>query len=132
MTLLETILGTPAEVYHRATLQERRLVERMLATILPISRRMAGIRNDSAVSSSLQRYELEAIRVPTMIVSAADDRYQTYESSFYTAEEITDARFIGFPHGGHLLLGHEAEVQRQIMTFLAQYVEAKKLPRVAV
>ncbi|MBV8543163.1 MAG: alpha/beta hydrolase [Acidobacteria bacterium] len=118
MTLLKTILGTPVENYRNATANERRAVDRMLRSILPISRRAAGIWNDSVVSSNLTRYPLEDIRVPTLIVSAADDLYGTYESSFYTAEEIGGAMFVGFATGGHLLIGHQEEVQSQIRMFL--------------
>jgi len=118
MTLLKTILGTPVEVYWKATKEERRSVDRMLRSILPISRRSAGIWSDSVVSSNLTRYPLEDIRVPTLIISAADDLYGTYEPSFYTAEEIGGAQFVGFATGGHLLIGHETEVRSQIGSFL--------------
>ena len=90
----------------------------MLRTILPISRRVAGIRNDSEVASNLTRYPLEEMRVPTLVISAADDLYDTYESGLHTAEHIRDAKFTGFSTGGHLLLGHEAEVRSEITSFL--------------
>jgi 2-hydroxy-6-oxonona-2,4-dienedioate hydrolase len=131
MTLLKTILGTPVEVYWKATKDERRSVDQMLRSILPISRRAAGIWNDSVVSSNLTRYQLEDIRVPTLIISAADDLYGTYESSFYTAEEIEDAKFVGFATGGHLLIGHEAEVRSQITSFLER-VEAVSRAALAI
>ena len=106
-----------------AALDERRVVDQMLRSILPISRRAAGIWNDSVVSSNLTRYPLEDIRVPTLIISAADDLYGTYESSFYTAEEIGGAMFAGFATGGHLLIGHQEEVQSQIRRFLLESVD---------
>lgn len=120
MTLLQTILGTPVEAYRNATADERRNVDRVLDSIIPISRRVAGIWNDAAVSDGLTRYELEDIRVPTLVISAADCLYGTYESSFYTAEAMIDARFVGFPTGGHLLLGHDAEVRAEVTSFLAE------------
>ena len=122
MTLLKTILGTPVPVYWKAARDERQRVDQMLRSILPISRRAAGIWNDSVVSSNLTRYPLEDIRVPTLIISAADDLYGTYESSFYTAEQIEDAKFVGFATGGHLLIGHQAEVRSEIRTFLMEAV----------
>ena len=99
----------------------------MLQTILPISRRVAGIRNDSAVAASLTRYALEDVRVPTLVISAADDLYGTYDGSFYTAEEIREGRFIGFPTGGHLLLGHEADVRAQLRGFLMEQREMRAM-----
>lgn len=120
MTLLETILGTPVPDYRNAMPDERRNVDRMLNSIMPISRRAEGIRNDSVVSSNLTPYELEALRVPTLVLSAADDLYGTYERGRFTAEQIPDAEFVGFATGGHLLLGHAAEVRARISGFLSE------------
>lgn len=132
MTLLETILGTPVDAYRSATTDERRSVDQMLRSILPVSRRVAGIWNDSVVSSNLTRYPLEDIRVPTLVISAADDLYGTYESGLYTADQIHDAKFVGFTTGGHLLLGHEAEVRSQITRFLKERLEFPKGTAMAV
>lgn len=71
MALLKTILGTPVPDYRNAMPEERRNVDRMLESILPISRRADGIRNDGIVSANLTRYELETMRVPTLVISAA-------------------------------------------------------------
>ncbi len=127
-TLVKTILGTPVAVYRSATIEERRGVDRMLSTILPIGRRVAGIWNDSDVASSLTRYPLEGIRVPTLVISAADDLYDTYESGLHTAEQIRDARFVGYSMGGHLLLGNEAEVRSEITSFLTEHL-ADDMPK---
>lgn len=126
MTLLQTILGTPVADYRNATAVERRNVDRLLHSILPISRRFAGIRNDSLVSADLTRYALEDIRVPTLVISAPDDLYGTYESSVYTARKIPNARFAGFASGGHLLLGHETEVRAKVTGFVAEQLEGKR------
>jgi len=124
-TLVKTLLGTPVPVYRSATSEDRRSVDEMLRTILPISKRVTGIRNDSAVASSLTRYPLEEMRVPTLVISAADDLYDTCESSLHTAEQIRDARFIGFATGGHLLLGHGKAVRSQITGFLQEQLLAR-------
>jgi len=126
LTLLKTILGTPVQNYWRASVEERRNVDEMLRGILPISRRATGIRNDSVVSSTLTRYQLEDIHVPALVISAADDLYGTFSPGRYTAEQIPDGRFVGFPRGGHLLLGHEEEVRSQITSFLKECPEAGK------
>jgi pimeloyl-ACP methyl ester carboxylesterase len=132
MTLLQTILGTPAQSYRNATLDERRNVDRLLHEILPISRRIAGIGNDRVVSENLTRYPLEDIRVPTLVISASDDLYGTYESSVYTARKIPNARFTGFASGGHLLLGHEAEVRSQVTGFVTHHLDTGKRITMAV
>lgn len=124
-TVVKTILGTPVPVYRSATNEERRSVDQVLRTILPISRRVAGIWNDSDIASNLTRYPLEEMHVPVLVISTADDLYDTYESAFYTAEQLRDGKFVGFSTGGHLLLGHEAEARSEITTFLKEHLGAR-------
>ena len=76
------------------------------------------MRNDAAVVSSLERYELERIAVPTLVMSVADDLFGTFDSARYTAEHIPHARLVGYPNGGHVWLGHQKEVLAEIAAFL--------------
>jgi pimeloyl-ACP methyl ester carboxylesterase len=125
--LVKTILGTPVPLYLDATAEERRGADEVLRTILPISKRVAGIWNDSEVASNLTRYPLEEMPGPALVISAADDLYATYESALYTAERIRNGKFLGFSTGGHLLLGHEREVRSEITSFLAQHLGASAM-----
>lgn len=125
LMLVKTILGTPVEVFRNATNDQRKDVDRMLRSMLPMSRRVTGIANDGIVASNLTRYALETMHVPTLVISAADDLYGTYESGLYTAEQIHDGEFVGFPTGGHLLLGHDEEVRSHVTAFLKQRLEAQ-------
>jgi pimeloyl-ACP methyl ester carboxylesterase len=86
--------------------------------ILPVSPRRTGLLNEAKVMSSLERYALERITAPTLAISAQDDGYETYESARYTAAQIPRARFIGYPTGGHLLVGHGQEARVEITRFL--------------
>jgi pimeloyl-ACP methyl ester carboxylesterase len=86
--------------------------------IPPISPRRAGLLNDAVVTSSLPRYELEKITAPTLAISASDDLYGTFDGARYTAEHVPHARFIGYPSGGHMLVGHDAETSSEITAFL--------------
>ncbi|HEX7137883.1 MAG TPA: alpha/beta hydrolase [Vicinamibacterales bacterium] len=126
--LLKTILGTPIDVYEKATPAQRRQVNAVLHSIFPISRRTAGIMNDAVISSTLTRYALEDIHTPTLVISVADDLYGTYEPARYTAQHIPGAKFIGFADGGHLLVGDETEVRSEIELFLSGVVSAKEEP----
>ena len=118
--LVRTILGVPWQVYRDAPIDAQRRVDEMLKLFLPVSRRIAGLWNESEVASKLTRYALEEMQVPTLIMSAADDLYGTYEGALYTAEKSRDGKFVGFATGGHLLLGHEAEVKSEITAFLGR------------
>ena len=69
---------TPPELLAHASPPERARVDAMLNNILTVSLRAEGLRNDTAVDKHLSAFPLESIRVPTMVISARDDRYGTY------------------------------------------------------
>ena len=123
-TVVESILATPADVVDRASAPERERVERMVNGILPVSVRRPGLLNDAAVTSALPRYELERIAAPTLAISVEDDRFGTYDSARYTAAHIPGARFIGYPSGGHVWVGHQADVETAIAEFLQERASA--------
>jgi 2-hydroxy-6-oxonona-2,4-dienedioate hydrolase len=52
------------------------------------------------------------------VISAEDDLFGTFKGERYTAEHIPGARFIGYPTGGHLLVGHGGDVRRELAEFL--------------
>ena len=54
------------------------------------------------------------------MVSARDDGFGTYAAAQYTAGGITGAKFVGFDDGGHLLVGHDAEVQAEVVKLLSE------------
>jgi pimeloyl-ACP methyl ester carboxylesterase len=119
--LIRRVLGTPPELVAAASPAEQQRVNAMLDIILPVSDRAAGLRNESKIGRNLQPYPLEAIRAPTLIISARDDGYGTYASAQYTASRIAGARFIGYDQGGHLLVGHDEETQQQILNWQRLY-----------
>jgi 2-hydroxy-6-oxonona-2,4-dienedioate hydrolase len=112
------ILATPPEVVKSASAGEQARVDEMLRHILPVSRRGPGLLNDAAVTSTLPRYDLERIAVPTLVISVADDLFGTFDGARYTAEEIRGARFIGYMTGGHVFVGHQEEIVAEIAAFL--------------
>jgi 2-hydroxy-6-oxonona-2,4-dienedioate hydrolase len=120
--LVRHVLATPPEQVAAASAQERARVNDLADRILPVSARAAGLRDDTRLGKGLGPYALESIRVPTLVVSARDDGFGTYAAAQYTAGRIAGARFIGFDDGGHLLVGHDAEVQTEIVALL------KRLP----
>ena len=117
--LVESILGTPLDVYRGAPPEVRRQLDQTLEEILPVSSRAAGLWNEGIVAGNLERYPLEELRVPMLAISAEDDGYRTYEGARYTAKEA-GGEFIGYRTGGHLLVGHEEEVRATIRAFLAE------------
>lgn len=117
--MVESILGTPLEDVASASPVDQRRTYALLDLIQPISWRAQGLRNDQSVAESLRRYELETIAAPTLVASVKDCGYGTYEPARYTAEHIPGARFIGYARGGHLWVGHDAELSTEVKKFLA-------------
>lgn len=117
-TMVESILATPLADVKSAKAEDR--VYSMLDLIQPISEREKGLRNEGAVAQSLRRYPLEALSAPTLIASVEDDLFGTYPNARYTAEHIPHAKFIGFERGGHLWVGHEAELAASVTDFLSK------------
>jgi len=123
--LVRHVLATPPEQVAAASETERARVNDLVERILPVSSRAAGLRDDTRLGKRLGPYALETIRAPTLVVSARDDGFGTYAAAHYTASRIPGARFVGFDDGGHLLVGHDAEVQAHLIRLLAESRHAK-------
>jgi pimeloyl-ACP methyl ester carboxylesterase len=121
------VLGTPPELLTQADAAERARLQIVLDHILPVSSRRLGLRNESVVVPNLPRFELERLKAPTLILSARDDLYGTFAGSQYSAEHIPNARFVGYATGGHLLVGHEQETTKEIVTFLKAALDFRPL-----
>jgi 2-hydroxy-6-oxonona-2,4-dienedioate hydrolase len=117
-TMVRSILATPPELVDAADPEEQRRIALMLEHILPVSSRRLGLLNDALVTSSLERYQLERITAPTLVVTARDDLYGTYETGKYTADHIANAQFVGFADGGHVLVGRQREADEAIAALL--------------
>ncbi|HET7765040.1 MAG TPA: alpha/beta fold hydrolase, partial [Burkholderiales bacterium] len=119
-TLVGAMLATPPEVLEKADADEQARAAQMLEHTLPVSARRLGLVNDARVTLTLPRYDLERIRAPTLAISVADDRFGTYDAARYSAGQIPGARFIGYPTGGHVWIGHHKEIMGEIAAFLAR------------
>jgi len=113
-----SLLGTNSALVKAATKKEQARIETLKEHLLPVSARRDGLLNDFKVMSSLKPYDLKRIAVPVLALSAPDDLYQTYKAARYAVEQIPGARFVEFPDGGHMLVGHGEEVQNEIARFL--------------
>jgi len=117
-SVTRVILATDPALVASASREEQAEVTMVREHILPVSPRRTGLLNEAKVMSSLERYALERITAPTLAISAQDDFYDTYETARYTAAQIPRARFLGYPSGGHVLVGRQQEVMYEIARFL--------------
>jgi pimeloyl-ACP methyl ester carboxylesterase len=118
-TAIRTVLGTPPDIVVAAGPDEQARVESMLWNILPISQRSAGLSLEGGLTVERLSEPLSLINAPTLIISARDDLYGTYENAQFIARGVPHGRLIGYPVGGHLLIGHSDEVRAAIAELLA-------------
>lgn len=104
--VLIRFIGVPPKVVASAPAEERARVRQMLKDIEPLSLRFRGINIDS--TPSLHELPLETIRVPTLIISARDDLFNTLPAAEHAASRITGAKLVIYETGGHLLVGQDA------------------------
>jgi pimeloyl-ACP methyl ester carboxylesterase len=117
-TMVKAVLATPLEVFDRASAAEQARAAAILDHILPVSQRQQGLINDAAIGSSIARYDLENITTPMLAISFADDLYGTFEGARYTTEHVQEARFVGYPSGGHVWMDRQNDVLSEMIGFL--------------
>jgi pimeloyl-ACP methyl ester carboxylesterase len=117
--LIGTLLATDPVLLERAATKERQRVDRIIDTMLPISRRTQGMLNDGRLAGAPVTFNYAEIRVPTLIVSVEDDRFGTAATARRLAQIIPGSRLVIYPSGGHVWIGHDADVAREIDSFMA-------------
>lgn len=123
--VIETVLGTPPSLVTAADRSEQMRIDEVLLSVLPLKSRAAGLRNDARVAVSLERYDLAAIRVPTLVVALRDDLYGMFAGAQYTAQHVHGAEFICYDRGGHLWVGHQDAVMEAIASFARESYHAR-------
>jgi pimeloyl-ACP methyl ester carboxylesterase len=90
----------------------------------PLRPRKAGALFDGFVSNLVaDRFPLERLPVPTLIVSAVDDHWAPYRYAATAADRIPGAKLVTIDHGGHLFLSHDAQVRTAIAGFIASVTQ---------
>ena len=120
---LLALFGVPFGVRSRLSTEERAFVREFMDTLMPVNCRYEGTLNDLDHIQDLDRYPIEQILVPTLVVHAADDSLVVPRHAHFTAGTIPGARLFEVPSGGHILLGHHAEVKREVAAFLDEIAE---------
>ena len=113
-----SFLGATPELQKTMTADEQEQVDELMTMIFPVSERQAGIINEAINHQKLERYPLESIRAPTLVIDAKD--VSTFPGSKYTAENMPNARLVAFETGGHMLIGHGEDTRAAIKDFLKQ------------
>lgn len=116
--MIRTLLATDPILLKQVEADERRRAELILGGIRPISRKIDGLRTDAYWAGTPSPTAYDRIEVPTLILSVEDDLFGTAETARLLAERIPDARLVIYPEGGHIWLGHDADVAEEIAAFI--------------
>jgi pimeloyl-ACP methyl ester carboxylesterase len=116
--MMRTLLATDPALLTKVDPGERRRAELILDGLMPISRKTNGLRTDAFWAGTPTSTAYEGIEAPTLILSCADDLFGTAETARLLADRIPGARMTIWPEGGHIWLGHDADVAREIHEFL--------------
>ena len=112
------LLGTDATIVRTAEPSEKARVQQVLEHLLPVGSRFEGMQFDIKTAATHEPYTIEKITCPVLTISAQDDRFGTASRAKYIAASVPDGRTIVFQTGGHALVGHSADVLREITVFL--------------
>ena len=112
------VLATEPATVKAASESERQRARSVTFHILPISARKQGLLMDSATAGTPPSWPVERIACPTLAVGARGDLYETDKAAVDVARRIPDARLVIYPDGGHLWIGHDAELWRTVGTLV--------------
>jgi len=118
--MIRTLLATDPALLDQVSEAERSRALAILDQIFPISRKVDGLRTDGFWAGTPSPTAYERIAVPTLILSCEDDLFGTAETARLLADRIPDARLTIFPEGGHIWLGHDDALSREITEFIRQ------------
>jgi pimeloyl-ACP methyl ester carboxylesterase len=116
--LLRTLLATDPALMSRTSPEERHRAELIRESLMPISPKTDGLQNDGFWAGTPTSTAFENITVPTLIVSCEDDLFGTADTARLLADRIPGARLVIYPDGGHIWLGHDADLAREIDDFI--------------
>lgn len=117
--MIAALLATDPALLDRVGPEERRRALLILDGLMPIGRKVDGLRTDGFWAGTPSPTAYERIGVPTLILSCEDDRFGTAATARLLAARIAGARLVVWPEGGHIWLGHDAEVAAEITGFIA-------------
>jgi pimeloyl-ACP methyl ester carboxylesterase len=113
----------------RASPAEQQALDWVMEGLFPIAPRARGAIFDTLVSEpEVDSFPLERLGVPTLMVHAADDPLARYATAPPAAARIPGARLVTIERGGHLYLGAEAPVRREVAAFIRAHIPRQVLP----
>jgi pimeloyl-ACP methyl ester carboxylesterase len=114
------LVAVPSSLVPSLAAADRKTLDEAISMMLPITLRRKGILYDAGNQKREQPYPLDRIEAPTLMITAQDDLYETLPNARAAQSKIPGSRLIFFESGGHLLLGHDAEVSSAVADFISR------------
>lgn len=118
--MIGALLATDPQLVAMASADEQARVAELLRSILPVSARTRGLRHDGAIAYRPRDMPLHEIAAPTLALSFEDDRFDTATAARHIAASVPGAPLRLWPEGGHVGVGHQAEIMAAVSAFLRQ------------
>jgi pimeloyl-ACP methyl ester carboxylesterase len=100
--------------------EDAQILQSIRELLFPFKPRRDGAVFDGFISNlAADRFPLEQLTVPTLVISAKDDPLAPHRFAVEAAGRIPGARLVAIDSGGHLFLGHHAEVGKEVSGFVA-------------
>ena len=114
--LVEAVLADPVQ---------RALFDQLAESTMPMSARLAGLRNDYRQITTLGEIPFEQIAVPTLIVHGTADRAVPFDHAQFAAARIPQATLCRLEEGDHLLMlgPQSAVIRRAVVDFLHAHLK---------
>jgi pimeloyl-ACP methyl ester carboxylesterase len=117
---LDGIFDVTPQLRAQLAPEEAVMVASTVDGFLPVTERFSGVQNEGAAIAPEARYRIEEISAPTLVIHARDDGINPFSIGEYTAAHVPGATLMAIETGGHLLLGHQAEVRATVNSFLSK------------
>jgi len=116
--MIGSALATDPALLDQVSAREAARARSILRNVMPIRERARGIANDARQAGWPSPLPLSQVNVPTLALSLADDRFQTFAAARQIAAQVPKARLVSYPKGGHIWLGLNDTVLETVDLFL--------------
>jgi len=113
------LMFVPRSIKQNLNQKQHKHIREIFISSLPISLRTRGVLNDAFVSNpDINNFHFKDISVPTLILHAKDDPATKFLGAVTLSRLISTAKLTVYENGGHLTLGHEDEIKKEISIFI--------------
>jgi 2-hydroxy-6-oxonona-2,4-dienedioate hydrolase len=116
--LLDPVFDVTPALRSTLSPEDTATVTALVESFLPVTDRLPGLANEGAAIDPAARYALSQITAPILIVHTRDDGINPFPIAEFLARSLPQARLVPLDTGGHLLLGHKAQVTKAIAGIL--------------